>query len=110
MHDWESLSHVRWDCKYHVVIVPKYRRRAAITIRQMCRVRRSLERVRLASWIACSRKRSTRGLSPSSRSSTNTAPHFQEIPVPFQRQVDNRIEQRMPGTHERRQRLPLGRD
>lgn len=17
MHDWESLSHVRWDCKYH---------------------------------------------------------------------------------------------
>ena len=27
MHDWESLSHVRWDCKYHVVIVPKYRRR-----------------------------------------------------------------------------------
>ena len=21
------LSHVRWDCKYHVVIVPKYRRR-----------------------------------------------------------------------------------
>ena len=24
MHDWESLSHVRWDCKYHVVIVPKY--------------------------------------------------------------------------------------
>ena len=27
MHDWRSLSHVRWDCKYHVVIVPKYRRR-----------------------------------------------------------------------------------
>ena len=27
MHDWESLSHVRWDCKYHVVIVSKYRRR-----------------------------------------------------------------------------------
>ena len=27
MHDWQSLSHVRWDCKYHVVIVPKYRRR-----------------------------------------------------------------------------------
>ena len=25
-HEWESLSHVRWDCKYHVVIVPKYRR------------------------------------------------------------------------------------
>ena len=28
MHDWKSLSHVRWDCKYPVVIVPKYRRRA----------------------------------------------------------------------------------
>ena len=27
MHDWKSLSHVRWDCKYHVVIVPKYRRK-----------------------------------------------------------------------------------
>ena len=27
MHEWQSLSHVRWDCKYHVVIIPKYRRR-----------------------------------------------------------------------------------
>ncbi len=27
MHDWQSLSHVRWDCKYHVVIVPKYRKK-----------------------------------------------------------------------------------
>lgn len=27
MHDWDSLSHVRWDSKYHVVIVPKYRQR-----------------------------------------------------------------------------------
>jgi REP element-mobilizing transposase RayT len=26
MHEWQSLSHVRWDCQYHVVIVPKYRR------------------------------------------------------------------------------------
>ena len=25
MHDWQSLSHVRWDCKFHVVFVPKYR-------------------------------------------------------------------------------------
>ena len=25
MHEWQSLSHVRWECKYHVVIVPKYR-------------------------------------------------------------------------------------
>jgi putative transposase len=27
MHEWESLSHVRWDCKYHVVIAPKYRKK-----------------------------------------------------------------------------------
>lgn len=27
MHEWQSLSHLRWDCKYHVVIVPKYRKR-----------------------------------------------------------------------------------
>ena len=27
MHEWDSLSHVKWDCKYHVVIVPKYRRK-----------------------------------------------------------------------------------
>ena len=27
MHEWERLLHVRWDCKYHVNIVPKYRKR-----------------------------------------------------------------------------------
>lgn len=27
MKDWQSQSHVKWDCKYHVVIVPKYRQR-----------------------------------------------------------------------------------
>ena len=27
MYEWKSLSHVRWGCKYHVVIIPKYRRR-----------------------------------------------------------------------------------
>ena len=27
MKDWRSQAHVKWDCKYHVVIVPKYRRR-----------------------------------------------------------------------------------
>ena len=24
---WRSLAHSRWDCKYHVVFVPKYRRK-----------------------------------------------------------------------------------
>ena len=27
MHDWRSLSHVRWECKYHFVITPKYRKK-----------------------------------------------------------------------------------
>jgi putative transposase len=27
MHEWQSLSHVRWDGKYQVVIIPKYRKR-----------------------------------------------------------------------------------
>ena len=27
MHEWQSQSHVRWDCKYHIVIVPKYRKK-----------------------------------------------------------------------------------
>jgi putative transposase len=27
MHSRASLSHVRWDCKYHIVIVPKYRQK-----------------------------------------------------------------------------------
>ena len=28
MPDTETLSHTRWDCKYHVVFIPKYRRKA----------------------------------------------------------------------------------
>ena len=27
MHEWNSLSHVKWECKYHVVFVPKYRKK-----------------------------------------------------------------------------------
>ena len=48
MHDWLSLSHVRWDCKFHVVIVPKYRKkllygkirsRVGEIIKDLCRQR-----------------------------------------------------------------------
>jgi putative transposase len=48
MHDWQSLAHVRWECKYHVVIVPKYRhkvffgktrRQIGPILRQLCRQR-----------------------------------------------------------------------
>jgi putative transposase len=27
MHEWQSLSHVRWECKCHVVIIPQYRQK-----------------------------------------------------------------------------------
>ena len=27
MHDSETLSHTQWECKYHVVFIPKYRRK-----------------------------------------------------------------------------------
>jgi putative transposase len=27
MDDHESLSHTKWDCKYHVVFIPKCRRK-----------------------------------------------------------------------------------
>ncbi len=48
MHDWQSLSHVRWECKYHVVFIPKYRRkvlygklrrRIGPILRELCRQR-----------------------------------------------------------------------
>ena len=31
MRDVESLSHTKWDCKYHIVWIPKYRRKALYT-------------------------------------------------------------------------------
>ena len=48
MHEWQSLSHVRWECKYHVVIIPKYRRKVfygrlrrqiGTILRDLCRQR-----------------------------------------------------------------------
>ena len=27
MRDYQSLAHVRWGCKYHIVWIPKYRRK-----------------------------------------------------------------------------------
>ena len=48
MRDWQSLSHVKWECKYHVLWVPKYRRkvlygkvrkRVGEVIRELCRQR-----------------------------------------------------------------------
>jgi len=28
MREWQSQSHVRWYCRYHVVFVPKYRKKS----------------------------------------------------------------------------------
>ncbi len=48
MHDWQNLSHVRWECKYHVIIIPKYRQkvffgrmrqRIGELLRELCRQR-----------------------------------------------------------------------
>ena len=48
MHEWQSLSHVRWECKYHVVMIPKYRRKVFYgrlrrqiggILRELCRQR-----------------------------------------------------------------------
>ena len=27
MNDFESLNHTKWECKYHVVWIPKYRKK-----------------------------------------------------------------------------------
>lgn len=49
MHEWESLAHVRWECKYHVVFIPKYRKKVlygrfrravGAILRDLCRQRR----------------------------------------------------------------------
>ena len=46
MKEWQSQAHVKWECKYHVVIVPKYRKKAIFgklrqeigkMLRQLCR-------------------------------------------------------------------------
>ena len=48
MHEWQSLSHVRRECKYHGVIIPKCRQRVlygrmrrqiGAILRELCRQR-----------------------------------------------------------------------
>ena len=48
MKDFQSEAHVKWECKYHVVIIPKYRRKVLYgkirrqvgeIIRELCRQR-----------------------------------------------------------------------
>jgi putative transposase len=46
MKEWQSLAHTKWECKYHVVFVPKYRKkvlygrlrkRIGEILRELCR-------------------------------------------------------------------------
>jgi putative transposase len=46
MKDWRSLAHTKWDCKYHMVLIPKYRhkvffaksrKRVGEMLRELCR-------------------------------------------------------------------------
>ena len=53
MKDWQSQAHVKWDCKYHVVIIPKYRRKVLYG-----RMRRGIGQIcgtcavrRISSWL-----------------------------------------------------------
>ena len=50
MEDYQSLSHTKWQCKYHIIFIPKYRRRALFGV-----VRRELGNVfhRLAEQKGC---------------------------------------------------------
>jgi putative transposase len=48
MKDWRSQAHVKWECKYHVVIIPKYRQKVffgklrekiGAILRELCRTK-----------------------------------------------------------------------
>ncbi len=36
MHDTNSLAHSTWNCKYHIVFAPKYRRKVCAILRRLC--------------------------------------------------------------------------
>lgn len=49
MKDWQSMAHVKWECKYHIVFIPKYRKkilygkvrkRIGEIFQELCRYRR----------------------------------------------------------------------
>ena len=48
MHEWQSLAHVKWECKCPVVFIPKYRKKmlygkmrraVGMILRELCRQR-----------------------------------------------------------------------
>ena len=44
MKEWQNSAHVRWECKYHIVFVPKYRKKVLYgrTRKQMGQILRQL--------------------------------------------------------------------
>ena len=36
MKEWQSSAHVKWECKYHLVIVPKYRKKGYCQLKPNC--------------------------------------------------------------------------
>ena len=46
MKEYQSLSHTRWDCKYHVVIIPKRRKKTVFGVlrKDLGRIFRELAR------------------------------------------------------------------
>jgi putative transposase len=64
MHEWQCLAHVRWECKYHVVFIPKYRRkvlygkrrrRIGAILRDLCVQKVSNCWMGTPYWITCTR-------------------------------------------------------
>ena len=59
MSDYESLNHSTWECKYHIVWIPKYRRKKLYKsiredlgreIRQLGQLREGLRRREAPDW------------------------------------------------------------
>jgi putative transposase len=49
MKEWRSLAHIKWECKYYVVIVPKYRKKVLYgrLIKRMGEIMRELMPVQI---------------------------------------------------------------
>jgi putative transposase len=46
MREWQSQAHVKWYCRYHRVIVPKYRRKSMLgaMVREYIRTQKEHEK------------------------------------------------------------------
>ena len=58
MYDSQSLSHTKWECKYHIVWIPKYRKKALFV-----ELRKYLGKILRESWPSKKNARCWRGIS-----------------------------------------------